>query len=310
MPRNPQDQTSTSNKSADARVRAYSPGAAASTGAAAGAAPAPAHVPGGQSQLQARRYATVDRPVRSQGSPGLFPLENPGVLVGGAILTLVGLKNWRSFLGLGLAGVGVGLIYSGLQKNRAFDPDLPTRLLNTMATEGSDVSASITIARPVADVWAAWRNLSNLAHCMSYIEAVQPIDQTRWHFIARAPKGDFTVQWDAEIIEEVENELLVWRSIEGSELNNEGMVEFIALPDGQRTEIRARIVYFPPAGKVGHALAELLKGLSTKFVEEDLRNFKQFVETDQLQSDIGQTRKMFPGQLGGSTTTGPSSELR
>lgn len=256
------------------RVRTY--------GSADRAAEGAQNLPASERELQARRYASVPHPPQSQGSPGLLPLQSPGMLAGGGLLVYLGLKNWRSFFGLGLAGVGSGLIYSALKENRVFDPDIGRRLLNTMATKGSQIDARIVVARPVEEVWAGWRNFENLGACMEHIEAVRRIDDKLWHWIARVPRTDTLIQWDAEIIDEVENELLVWRTIAGSELNNEGMVEFIALPDGQNTEIHIKLVYFPPAGAVGQSIANLFGGLSGRFIENELRNFKSFIELDQL----------------------------
>jgi uncharacterized membrane protein len=228
-------------------------------------------------------------PVERPSSEGLLPLQSPALLAGGGFLALLGLRHWRSFFGLGLAGVGGGLLYSGLKKNRVFDGDFKQRALNTMATGSTEVRASITVNRPVDEVFDTWSDLSNLARCMEHIDEVRRVGQDRWHWKARVPKTKTTLEWDAEVIDVIDNELLVWRSVSGSEINNEGMVQFHGLPGGQGTEVQAKFVYFPPAGKTGQALGGFLSGLTTKVVTQDLRNFKQFMETGEVSTIEGQS---------------------
>lgn len=235
---------------------------------------------------------------------GIEQLDSPGMLVGGGVLALWGLKNWRSMFGLLAAGVGSGLIYQGLKQNNLLDGDLKQRLLNTGATQSTQVRATITVDRPVGEVFAKWKDLSNLSQCMRHIESVRRIDDTHWHWKARAPKTNITVEWDAEIIEENKDEMIVWRSVKGSEIHNEGMIEFKPRANGESTEIHAHIVYYPPAGKVGKTIAKFLHGISDQVVKEDLRRFKRLVETGEVPTIEGQSsgrrettrRSLPPGQ--------------
>jgi uncharacterized membrane protein len=58
-----------------------------------------------------------------------------------------------------------------------------------------------------------------------------------------------------------------------------GTVRFRELPNGRGTEVRVRLEYMPPGGIVGVAVAQLFKILTEQQLKEDLRRFKQIIET-------------------------------
>jgi len=141
--------------------------------------------------------------------------------------------------------------------------------------EGIKVERSITVDRPREEVYHFWRQLENLPRFMDHLESVTVLDEDRSHWVAKAPAGT-KVEWDASIQDEIENELIVWRSLPGSDIDNAGSVHFI--PAGDGTEVRVVLRYDPPAGKVGAAVAKLLGEEPEQRVEEDLRRFKQVME--------------------------------
>ena len=53
-------------------------------------------------------------------------------------------------------------------------------------------------------------------------------------------------------------------------------------PDGQGTEVRVMLQYDPPAGLVGVAMAKILGEEPAEQIEEDLRRFKQVMETGEI----------------------------
>ena len=141
--------------------------------------------------------------------------------------------------------------------------------------EGIRVERSITVNRPQEEVYRFWRQLENLPRFMDHLESVTVLDEERSHWVAKAPAGS-KVEWDASIQDEIENELIAWRSLPGSDIDNAGSVHFI--PAGDGTEVRVVLSYDPPAGKVGAAVAKLLGEEPEQQVEEDLRRFKQVME--------------------------------
>lgn len=147
--------------------------------------------------------------------------------------------------------------------------------------EGSRVEKSVTVNRPVQDVYRFWRNFENLPRFMDHLESVTVIDETRSHWVAKAPAGA-KVEWDAVIHNEIENELLAWRSLPSADVRNAGSVHFTPVGDGSQTEVRVVLSYEPPAGKVGAAVAKLLGEEPSKQIEDDLRRLKQVMEASDV----------------------------
>lgn len=225
-----------------------------------------------------RRYQILERPAPLRSGEGLLPLNSRGLLVGGGFLALLGLKHWRSFIGLGIAGVGGGLIYRGLENNGVFDADFKRRALNTRLGEAQQRSASVVVERPVDTVFEAWSELSNLALCMQGLDTVERIDEQRWHFKASLRNTRLGVEWRAEVVDMIDNEAIAWRTLPGSDINHEGVVEFHALPDGLSTEVRCKIVFLPPAGKLGETLARSMHKMGNRMLQKELEHFKYFME--------------------------------
>jgi uncharacterized membrane protein len=121
---------------------------------------------------------------------------------------------------------------------------------------------------------------------MSHLESVTVIDNKRSHWVAKAPLGT-TVEWDAEITSERENERLGWKSVEGSEIVNSGVVEFRPTQD-RGTELVVTLTYEPPAGKLGSLIAKLFGEEPNQQVADDLRRFKSLMETGTIMTVEGQ----------------------
>jgi uncharacterized membrane protein len=147
--------------------------------------------------------------------------------------------------------------------------------------QGINVTRSITISRPVEEVYAFWRNFENLPRFMSHLESVRTLDERRSNWKARAPVG-MTVEWDAEIIEDRRNELIAWRALENADVPNAGTVRFNPAAGDRGTEITVELHYEPPAGKLGAAVAKLFGEEPGQQVDGDLRRFKQVMETGEV----------------------------
>jgi uncharacterized membrane protein len=149
--------------------------------------------------------------------------------------------------------------------------------------EGIKVERSVVVNRPVHEVYQFWRNFENLPRFMDHLESVTVLDETRSHWIAKAPAGT-RVEWDAAIHNEIDNELIAWRSLPGSDINHAGSVHFAPTSQGG-TEVRVVLSYEPPAGKLGAAVAKLLGEEPAQQVEDDLRRFKQVMEALEVQGN-------------------------
>lgn len=153
------------------------------------------------------------------------------------------------------------------------------------AQQGIHVVKTITINRPVEEIYQFWRNFENLPRFMHHLESVQVSDEQHSRWKAKAPAG-MTVEWDAEIIDDTPNERISWRSTEGSDVSNAGSVRFKPAPANRGTVVTVEIEYAPPGGKLGAAIAKLFGEEPESQVQDDLRLFKQVLETgDIVRSD-------------------------
>jgi uncharacterized membrane protein len=147
--------------------------------------------------------------------------------------------------------------------------------------QGTPVHKSITVNRPAEEVYGFWRQFENLPRFMMHLESVQVTGGRRSHWKAKAPAGK-TVEWDAEMTEDRPNELIAWRSVEGADVSNAGVVRFVPAPGGRGTEIHVEMSYDPPAGKLGVLAAKLFGEEPSQQVEGDLRRFKQVMEIGEV----------------------------
>lgn len=155
---------------------------------------------------------------------------------------------------------------------------------------------AITVNKPVAEVYAYWRNFENLPRFMRHLESVRILDERRSHWVAKAPAGK-TVEWDARITEERENELISWEAEEGADVYNEGTVRFAPAPGDRGTEVRVDLRYEPPGGVLGSKIAMFWREEPGQQVQDDLRRFKQMLEIGEVTvSDATYRRGMHPAQ--------------
>lgn len=154
---------------------------------------------------------------------------------------------------------------------------------------GIKAQHSVTINRPGDQLFRIWRNMENLPRFMKHLKSVKvdPADNARSHWVTAGPFGR-DIEWDAEIIEERENEYLAWSSLPGSIVESRGSVRFIDAPGGRGTILHVSMEYQPPAGSFGAAFARLFGEEPGQQLRDDLRHFKQMLETGEVPSVEGQ----------------------
>lgn len=143
---------------------------------------------------------------------------------------------------------------------------------------GIHIRKAVTLNRPPEEVYGFWRDLRNLPRVLHHLEEVEPVDDRRSHWRAKGPAGS-SFEWDAEIIEDRPNELLAWRSLPGAEVPNSGWIRFETARGSKGTRITVDLRYVPPGGMLGARIARLFGREPGQEVQEDLRAFKQVMET-------------------------------
>lgn len=212
-------------------------------------------------------------------------LERSISMAGGAALLVLGLSQ-RRLAGWLTAALGGALVARGITGSCKFYQALgissvqefasPKPPISVPGNRGIKVEKTFFVHRPAEELFRTWRNFENLPHFMKHLESVRALDGKRSHWIARGPAGR-KVQWDAEVINEHENEMIAWRSLMGSDVDHAGTVRFRRLPGG--TEVRIALEYDVPGGVFGAALARLFHEEPSQQIESDMMRFKQMMET-------------------------------
>jgi len=138
------------------------------------------------------------------------------------------------------------------------------------------VEEKLTIRRPIDEVYRFWRQPDNLPKFLGHLQSVTVKPDGTSHWVANGPAG-MPVEWDARIINEVENKIIGWQSLDGSQIATAGSVNFRR--SGVNTTVRVRFQYDPPAGKLGAAVAALFGEEPGRAVREDLARLKSLLET-------------------------------
>jgi len=157
-----------------------------------------------------------------------------------------------------------------------------SRKQGMLSEDGSvRVIRSIAINRPAEDIYRFWRDVENLPRFMYHLKSAWPTTTRRSHWVAAAPGGS-SVEWDSEIVADHPGELIAWRSLEGSQVENAGTVRFEPRPGGRGTIVRVELEYRPPGGIAGAALATLFHEAPQQQLHDDLRRLKQVLETGEV----------------------------
>jgi uncharacterized membrane protein len=154
------------------------------------------------------------------------------------------------------------------------------------AGKGLKVEESIYVNRSPEDLYQFWKRLENLPRFMRHVHAVR-IDGNRSHWVVKGPLG-LHLEWDAAIINDHPNELIAWRSLPGSTVDNAGSVHFQSTVGDWGTKVSISLKYDPPAGRMGAALAHMLGQDPEADIREDLRRFKHLMEAGEAPATHGQ----------------------
>lgn len=149
--------------------------------------------------------------------------------------------------------------------------------------EGYKVEKSVVVEQTPETLYRFWRNFENLPRFMQHLKSVTVIDSTHSHWVVKGPAGK-DVEWDAEIINEVQDHLIGWRSLDGADVANAGSVHFEQAAGPTGTEVRVSLKYAPPGGPLGALIAAIFGENPAKQLEEDLNRFKQVMETGHVSS--------------------------
>jgi uncharacterized membrane protein len=134
----------------------------------------------------------------------------------------------------------------------------------------STIEQSVEVAVPVRTAYDQWTQFEEFPRFMDGVKAVEQLDDThvRW----KAKVAGRRKRWDAEIIEQVPDQRIAWRSTSGA--RNAGLVTFQpAGTDRTRVTLRMDVEPDDAVERVGDAI-----GILDRQVHGDLQRFKEFIE--------------------------------
>jgi len=229
-------------------------------------------------------------------TPNVGKVERGASVMAGTMLAYLGLKR-KDWTGAGMALLGTAFLRRGIT---GFCYTYQALGIRTAASaQGGNVSVpyelgvrvdeAVTIDRPRAEVYQFWRNLENLAQFMEHVESVrtQP-GEMKSHWVAKGVGGK-RMEWDAEIINDIPNRLIAWRSLENSDVANAGSVHFADASGGRGTEVKVELQYNPPGGAVGALVSKLFGGEPSDQIRADLKRLKTQMEAGVVPTTEGQS---------------------
>jgi uncharacterized membrane protein len=188
----------------------------------------------------------------------------------------------RTAPGVALAVAATPLVYRGLSGRWPFEDGYADDTRHALSgSRGIHVRESVRIERRVDEIYTFWRQLENLPRVLTHLEHVNEFADGRSHWMARGP-ADLGVEWDAEIINEIDNKLIAWRSLPHSDVVTAGSVNFRPVRGGRATELSVHLQYEPPAGRAGAFFARIFGREPSQTIREDLRRLKQVMEAGEI----------------------------
>lgn len=247
--------------------------------------------------MNADAEASAIPPTTGSSSLNVGSTERIISTVGGAALTVMALRDLKSPGGMSMLLAGGFLLVRGLSGYCAVNNAIGR---NTAKKAGSPVEVNTTVSlnKPASEVYSFWRKLENLPRIMSHLETVEEIDQTHSKWTAKGPAGVGKVSWEAEIVEDHQNEFISWRSLPGSTVDNAGQVRFRETPNG--TEVKVQMSYRLPAGDVGSVAAKLFSPVAEKIIKDDIRELKSAMEKGQQYGNGSSKKKNKRSEVSGT----------
>jgi uncharacterized membrane protein len=248
----------------------------------------------------------MERMMRGNGV-NVSPIERWASVLGGTSLLMRGLRrgrNWKSVL------IGADLIRRGASGHCYLYHFLgittaprDSQRVSVPYRQGIRVDEAITVSKSPEELYRYWRQLENLPHFMENLISVSQTDERRSRWVASGPAGR-QVEWEAEIINDVPGQVIGWRSLPGSDVDNAGSVQFRKLSGDRGTVVNVELQYVPPGGIAAALAAKLFGQEPEQQVRRDLRRLKQLMEAGEVplthpsaESVAAPQRRRQPGRM-------------
>jgi uncharacterized membrane protein len=163
-----------------------------------------------------------------------------------------------------------------------------TRTQDRRKSGEASADATIIVNAPRERVYSFWRDFQNLPRFMNHLKSVKVTDGRHSRWIAYGPFNK-EIEWDAEITNEQQNDRIEWRSIEGSDVDMQGSVEFSDATGKRGTLIDVQIAYRGAGSGVAHGVIALMGKDPSFLMRQDMRRFKALLESGEIPTTEGQS---------------------
>lgn len=225
---------------------------------------------------------------------GLDGMPRTLLSVGGAALAWYGLRQ-RGARRWPLTLIGAGLLYQGMTGQNMFDQvpmieRVPVAKHLTSTPAQLRIRKTLTVNRPVEDLYNYWHQFENLPTFMRHVKSVETLGNGRSRWVVNVLR-DMELEWDAQITVDRPNEMIAWETVSNgpvqTSVQTRGYVKFIPTPRG--TEVSVSIEYDPPGALLGRLAGGAVKFIAAQQVKEDIHNFKRLMEAGRLATTRGQS---------------------
>ena len=214
--------------------------------------------------------------------------------IGGTLLVVQGIRS-RSIGGIALALAGGGLIYRGVSGHcgayQALKIDTSGKHRSARdqhVHDGRLIKHVAVVERPAQELYDYWRKVENAPHFMQDVKSVTKTGPNRSHWVSGGPFGT-SFEWDSEVFQDEPGRMFAWKTLPGADVAHAGAIHFEPNTGGRGTVVTVEINYEPPAGSLGVTVAKLIGQDPDSMTKENLRRFKQLMETGEIATVEGQT---------------------
>ena len=193
--------------------------------------------------------------------------------VGGSLLTLYGLRR---------SGIAKPVLSTaGLLLTARGMTNMDTSSLLGLGTAGNGirVQKTINVNAPIDEVYRFWHNFENFPLFMDHVKEVS-VQNGISNWKVAGPAGS-SMEFQSHITRDIPNESIAWETIPDSQIHHTGVVRFEENWDGG-TRVTVQMTYMPPAGIVGHKVAELFGVDPRQAMQDDLMRLKALLEVNRI----------------------------
>lgn len=160
------------------------------------------------------------------------------------------------------------------------------------------VQQTVEVNTPVRVVYNQLTQFEEYPRFMEDVDEVRQIDDTHLHW--RCKLGGKEMEWDAEITEQVPDQIIAWRNTSGQK--NEGRVVVRPVADNKTQVTLTMDIDVPQQAAGGAGGKREAESALTRRTEQDLARFKQFIEsrgqeTGEWRGEIRQGHVVTPDQF-------------